>query len=295
LIYFLYLRLEAQAPFYAAGMLVLLSMFRKETRLNWQRTIKFLQAIGETLMELVAMLAAVGFIIGSFSITGLGGSLATEIVNLAGTNIALLLIIGAAASYVLGLGLTATACYIFLAIVLAPGLVNQGMNLIAVHLFILYWGVLSDITPPVALSVFTAAGIAGSPFFKTGIQAMRLAVVIYFIPFFFVLSPSLVLQGSFWETIQGFSTAVLGIILIGGGLEGYVLGLGKVKWPVGLLAIFGGALLAIPSWKTDFLGLGIVLSFMIYKLIARRRSFIRGSLLIPDEDKSTVDQKIQKQ
>ncbi len=271
LIYFLYLRLEAQAAFYATGVLLVLAMWRKETRLDLKRTLQFVQSIGETLVDLVAMLAGVGFIIGSFSITGLGGSLATEIVSLAGDSLAWMLIIGAAASYILGLGLTATACYIFLAIVLAPGLVNQGLNLIAVHLFILYWGVLSDITPPVALSVFTASGIAGSDFFRTGMQAMRLAVVIYFIPFFFVLSPALVFQGSFFEILHVFSTCVLGVILIGGGMEGYLLGLGEVKWPLNVLAIVAGAFLAIPGWKTDLLGFGIIGVFALYKLFVRNR------------------------
>ena len=98
-------------------------------------------------------------------------------------------------SLVLGLGLTTTACYIFLAILVAPALEKLGLNKMAVHMFIFYWGMLSAITPPVAIASFAAAGIAGAPAMKTGWESMWVGSIIYFIPFFFVLNPALVLQG----------------------------------------------------------------------------------------------------
>ena len=99
-------------------------------------------------------------------------------------------------SLILGLGLTTTACYIFLAILVAPALEKLGLNKMAVHMFIFYWGMLSSITPPVAIASFAAAGIAGSPAMKTGWESMWVGSIIYFIPFFFVLNPALVLQGA---------------------------------------------------------------------------------------------------
>ena len=98
-------------------------------------------------------------------------------------------------SLILGLGLTTTACYIFLAILVAPALEKLGLNKMAVHMFIFYWGMLSSITPPVAIASFAAAGIAGSPAMKTGWESMWVGSIIYFIPFLFVLNPALVLQG----------------------------------------------------------------------------------------------------
>lgn len=270
LVYFLYLRLEAQAPFYATGVLLLLAMMRKETRLNLKRSMQFIVSVGKVLAELATILAGVGFLIGSFSITGVGGTFAREVLALAGGNMVLMLIFGAVASYIMGMGMTVTACYIFLAIVLAPGLVSMGFNVLAIHLFVLYWGILSAITPPVAVVSFTAAGVAGASFFKTGFQSMRLAVVIYFIPFFFVFCPALVLQGSLIETIHAFSTAVIGIILLGGGLEGYLVGLGRVKLPLRVLACISGMLLMFPSWETDLLGIALALvTIGTYKVVRR--------------------------
>ena len=101
----------------------------------------------------------------------------------------------AVTSLVLGLGLTTTACYIFLAILIAPALEKLGLNKMAVHMFIFYWGMLSAITPPVAIASFAAAGIAGAPPMRTGWESMWVGSIIYFIPFFFVLNPALVLQG----------------------------------------------------------------------------------------------------
>ena len=101
-------------------------------------------------------------------------------------------------SLILGLGLTTTACYIFLAILIAPALEKAGLNKMAVHMFIFYWGMLSSITPPVAIASFAAAGIAGSPAMKTGWESMWVGSIIYFIPFFFVMNPALVLQGNYF-------------------------------------------------------------------------------------------------
>ena len=127
--------------------------------------------------------------------TGVVSSLANDLLRIAGDNAFLLLGMCAFTSLVLGLGLTTTACYIFLAILVAPALEKLGLNRMAVHMFIFYWGMLSSITPPVAIASFAAAGIAGSPAMKTGWESMWVGSIIYFIPFFFVLNPALVLQG----------------------------------------------------------------------------------------------------
>ena len=128
--------------------------------------------------------------------TGVVSSLANDLLRIAGNNALLLLVMCAITSLVLGLGLTTTACYIFLAILVAPALEKLGLNKMAVHMFIFYWGMLSSITPPVAIASFAAAGIAGAPAMKTGWESMWVGSIIYFIPFFFVLNPALVLQGA---------------------------------------------------------------------------------------------------
>jgi TRAP-type uncharacterized transport system fused permease subunit len=156
-------------------------------------------------------------------------------------------------SLVLGLGLTTTACYIFLAILVGPALEKVGLNKLAVHMFVFYWGMLSSITPPVAIASFAAAGIAGSPPMQTGWESMRVGSIIYFIPFFFVLNPAFVLQGPLSETFVLTTTCALGIVFICGGIQGYQVWSGDLRrtgafeWPLRILLIAGGMVLAAPG------------------------------------------------
>ena len=156
--------------------------------------VDLMYAVGKLLIELVVVLAGVGLIVGSLSLTGLSGTLVNDLLSLAGDDIGLLLFMGAATSFVLGIGMTVTAAYIFLAVVLAPALVSQNLDPLSVHLFILYWAMLSYITPPVALGAHAAASIAESNPLKTGFAAMRMGSVIYIIPFIFVLDAAFILQ-----------------------------------------------------------------------------------------------------
>ncbi|MGP1677747.1 MAG: TRAP transporter permease, partial [Burkholderiales bacterium] len=156
----LVLQQEAIAPFYATALLLVINQFSRRYRLDWKKLGLLVEGICGALGELSALLAGVGLIIGSLSVTGLAGTLANDLVYLAGNNIYVLLVMGAITSFIFGMGMTITACYIFLAIVLAPPLVAAGFDPVAVHLFMLYWGMVSFITPPVALAAFVAAGIA---------------------------------------------------------------------------------------------------------------------------------------
>ena len=205
--------------------------------------------------ELVAILAPLGFIMGSLAITGVAHSFAREIVWLAGDNLVFLLMLGAVASGILGMGMPITACYIILAIILAPAIVQIGILPLAAHLYVLYWGLISYITPPVAVAAFIGAGIAGSPPMKTGFTAMRLGAILYFIPFFFVLDPSLILAGTASQFAIAFSTCVLGAIFIGSGLEGYLLRVGNVPMVARPFIVISGVLLGLPWWQTDTVGI----------------------------------------
>ena len=165
----LYFKRESHAPFYATALLLVLNqLFSKDTRWTLSTISKFLEVNGRTFVELVGILAGCGLLIGAFSMTGVVSSLANDLLRIAGDNAFLLLGMCAFTSLILGLGLTTTACYIFLAILVAPALEKLGLNRMAVHMFIFYWGMLSSITPPVAIASFAAAGIAGSPAMKTG-------------------------------------------------------------------------------------------------------------------------------
>jgi len=253
---------EAQAPWYTTALLLIMTLFRKETRLNWSRILDLVEGAGKFLGEVTAILAACGLIIGAMSITGVAHSFSHEIISFAGDNVALLLILGAISSFILGMGMTITACYIFLAIVMAPALIEAGYYPLAVHLFIMYWGVASFITPPVALGSFAAASVAGADPMKTGFASMRLGAAKYLLPFFFVLNPALILEGGVWEIIGAITTCTIGMSLIGSAMEGYLLGVGKIpKWTRPILFI-NGLMLGYPEYLTDIVGL-ILAALMI--------------------------------
>jgi TRAP transporter 4TM/12TM fusion protein len=267
LIYFLFaLRVESQAPFYAIAILIGAAMMRKETRFSAGSFIQFIESTGKFLCELVAILAGVGMIMGALSLTGVASSFARELVSFSGGNMIFMLLLGALASFILGMGMTITACYVFLALVLAPGLIQLGLNELAVHLFVMYWGMISFITPPVALAAFPAGTIAQTSPIKVGITASRLGGVIYLLPFIFVFNPALILQAGLGEVLQAVASAALGVILIGSSFEGYLVFVGSLPWPFRIAFFLAGVTLCVPEWKTDLLGIGIGL---VALLIAR--------------------------
>jgi TRAP transporter 4TM/12TM fusion protein len=238
---------EAMAPYVATGVLLLTNQFSREHRWRAADVVDFLYASGRLLAELAAVLAGVGLIVGALSLTGLSGTLVNDLLFLAGDSVWLLLLMGALTSFVLGIGMTVTAAYIFLAIVLAPALIQGGLNPMAVHLFILYWAMLSFITPPVALGAYAAASIAQADPLRTGLAAMRLGSVIYFIPFMFVVNPALLLDAAPVAIVLSLLEAVVGIWLLVCGIQSYVPWLG-VRWGAGsrVLLVAGGLLVALP-------------------------------------------------
>ena len=249
----LVMKRESHAPFWATLLLLALNQLFNSEKWNWQTLQKFLEVNGRTFVELAGILAGCGLLIGAFSVTGVISSLANDLLLMAGNNVLLLLAMTAVTSLVLGLGLTTTACYIFLAILVGPALEKAGLNKMAVHMFIFYWGMLSAITPPVAIASFAAAGIAGSPPMKTGWESMRVGSIIYFLPFFFVMNPALVLQGSWVEAIYLTLAAGVGIVFICGGIQGYQLLIGDLRrtgamqWPLRIALMLGGIVLATPG------------------------------------------------
>jgi TRAP-type uncharacterized transport system fused permease subunit len=179
--------------------------------------------------------------------------------------------------------MTVTAAYIFLAIVLAPALVALGLDPIAVHLFILYWGMVSFITPPVALGAFAAASLAGASPIRTGLEAMRLGSIIYFLPFFFVLNPALVFHGPPLEVLFEITTALFGTTLIASGLQGYLVKVGSLENdPLSLLTrlllIASGLLLAYPEMTSNGIGLLLLLpTVLIGKFVNRKLALAPAS------------------
>jgi len=249
---------EALAPFYATAILLVINQILPQHRMGWLQFVEFLTAAGRSLAELAALLLGVGFLIGALLMTGLAGTLANDLVYLAGGAPIMLLIMGAITSFIFGLGLTVTACYIFLAIVLAPPLIKAGLDPLAIHMFVLYWGMVSFITPPVALAAFAAAPIAKTSQTRIGIQAMRLGTAIYVIPFCFVLNPALLLKGEPFVVAVSIVFAFIGIAFAASALQGYAIRIGRIPntpagWAVRALLLGSALYLTIPVER--FVGL----------------------------------------
>ncbi|NOX49165.1 MAG: TRAP transporter fused permease subunit [Gammaproteobacteria bacterium] len=244
----IFLQREALAPYYATAALLVLNQFSPKYRLNWPGLYDLLFNIGKLLLELLVILSGVGLIVGALSVTGLSGTLVNDLLSLAGDSLGLLLLMGAMTSFILGIGMTVTAAYIFLAIVLAPALVGQNLSPLSAHLFILYWAMLSYITPPVALGAYAAASIAQANPLQAGLSAMRLGSVIYIIPFIFVLDTSFLLGTDMWMSGLAVFEALVGVWLIVGGLQGYVTGFGLVeKMYLRIVLSLAGLAIALPD------------------------------------------------
>lgn len=251
IIMLLYMQREAQAPYYATAVLILINQFYKQHRWDWAGFINFIKGVGLLFAELLALLAGVGLIIGALTTTGKVGEIAYVLTQFADGNTLLLLVMAAFTSFVLGIGMTITAAYLFLAVTVAPALTDGGLDKLAVHLFLMYWGMISFITPPVAIGAFAAATVAKADPMRTGFEAMRLGSIIYFVPFFFVLNPALIGRGDASEIAIVLATTVAGIVLISTGLQGYLYYIGKLDGIIGMigriLLVVGGIILALPG------------------------------------------------
>lgn len=268
LIYILFvLRREAQAPFYATVPLLFLTMLRKETRLDFRGFLAFLERTGRVLGEITGILSSIGLLIGSFLLTGTAQTLSSDLIDLAGGNPYLLVGVGAIASFILGMGLTITACYLLLAVLLAPALVQMGFDPLAVHIFLVYCGMLSFITPPVAIGAYAAAALAGAKPMITAFQAVRLGAVKYLIPFFVVFEPALILHGSVLEILTAIGTGAIGVIFLASGIEGYLIGVGRLGIFNRSLSLVGGFLIFMPERVTNFIGAGLVAILFVERLV----------------------------
>lgn len=241
----------------AIAMTILLGMFRKETRLSPRDFAVALEKGGRSVLSVAAACAGAGIIVGCVTLTGVGLKVANGIVMLSGGNLLLILIFTMVASILLGMGLPTTPKYIILAIMAVPAMVQQNVPVLAAHLFVLYFGILADVTPPVALAAYASAGIANSDPVKTGIKAFLLSLAGFIVPYLFIYHPSLVLiDSNIINTAVIFSTTMLGIVGLGAVATGYFYkDLSFVEKMVFLIASF---CLIYPGIITDIAG-GILL------------------------------------
>ncbi|HBM40373.1 MAG TPA: C4-dicarboxylate ABC transporter permease, partial [Sulfitobacter sp.] len=226
----LYMRWEYYAPWYASALMIALSFLQRETMMTPARIFETLRQVGTLVTQTAAIILPIAFVVSALTITGVTGSMTSGLVALGGDNVYLVIALGVLACFIMGMAGLAIVAYIFLAVTLAPAIIEiGGLNTVAVHFFIVYYAMLSVITPPVGAAAFLAATIAGAKPMLTSFTAMRLGVVIYFVPLFFLFQPALVLQGDLTPLIYVLPSIIIGITLLSGGLEGYLLGVGMVR------------------------------------------------------------------
>jgi len=246
-----------RAALFAIISAVAVSFIRKDTRMKLKEIILGLDEGARSALPVVLACASAGIIVGVVTLTGLGVKFSTGILVLSGGNIYLAMFFTMIASIILGMGMPTTANYIVQATIAAPVLVELGVPVIAAHLFVFYFGIVADITPPVALAAFAGSGIAGSNPFKTGVEASKLAFSAYLVPYIFATNPELVLvDTTAVNVITALVTALIGMYAIGGGVSGYLQCKAKVWERILLMA--GGILLVDPSMTTNLIGLAIV-------------------------------------
>lgn len=260
----------------ATASALVLSLIRRDTRPTLRRFFSILEATGGAMLDLGAIGATVGLIIGAISLSGVGFTFSFLLVGLGQDNLILLLVLTALTSMILGMGLPTGAVYILLAVLVGSAMEKLGILPIAAHLFFFYFGMLSMITPPVCLATFAAAAIAGSDPLKTGIEAMRLGIIAYIVPFIFVFSPALLLQASPLTVVLGVVTAIAGAVLLGIAFIGFLFR--RIAWGSRLLLAVGAVALLIPpggaitlSWPINIAGLGISAALIAWEWLHRKK------------------------
>lgn len=249
---------------------IVVSFFDKETRFT---PVKFLETVENGSKNAIGVTVAcgmAGIVIGVISYTGLATTLFNVIVPIARQNVFLALFLTMIACIICGMGVPTTANYILMATITAPIVVEMGIPVLAAHMFVFFFGIVADITPPVALAAYAGSAIAHSNPLKTGVQATKLAIAAFIIPYVFALSPEILwIDTDAFEVVRIVITSVIGMVGISAGLEGYFLLTAKV-WER-LIFVAAGILLVIPSLATDIIGLVLIVVGIVLQLIRKPR------------------------
>jgi TRAP transporter 4TM/12TM fusion protein len=215
--------------------------------------------------------ALAGVIVGVVTRTGLGLKLASALVDIANKRLLLTMFFTMITSLILGMGVPTTANYIITSTIAAPALLMLGVAALPAHLFVFYFGIIADLTPPVALAAYAGAAIARANPFKTGLIATRLAVGAFILPYIFVASPQLLLIGATpLGIVQASLTALVGMTAIGAGLSGFLVM--RLHWIERILLVVSGLLLVDPGLVTDIIGVVVLAGVAGFQVLRRSRT-----------------------
>jgi TRAP transporter 4TM/12TM fusion protein len=264
-------------PLYAALMglvsCIIAGAVKKATRMSPREVADGFELGARNSVGVALACASAGIIIGAITLTGLGLKLGNGLVELAGGNLLLTLIFTMITSLILGMGVPTTANYIITSTIAAPALIQLGVHPMAAHMFVFYFGIVADITPPVALAAYAGAGIAKANAFWTGVTSTKLAIGAFLTPYIFVYNTSMLWIDTTWYAmLQTLVTSCTGMTAIGAAMIGYFVA--PMNWIERILFVIGGLLLVDPGTITDIMGLGLLALCVAYQYKKKRAGIV---------------------
>ena len=258
---------------YAAAVAILativVGLFNKENRITPKRIFEALAAGGQGVITVAVACGVAGIIAGTITMTGLASMLINGIITLANGKVIIALFLTMICCIILGMGVPTTANYCIMAATCAPILTQMGVPAIAAHFFVFYFGIVADLTPPVALAAYAGAAIAQANPMKTALTSTKLAIGAFIVPYIFALNPAMLfVDTSVWEVILICITSVVGMFGVSSALEGYILT--NMKWFERIIGGIGGLLLIYPGILTDIIGLALVGAVVLIQLISKK-------------------------
>jgi TRAP transporter 4TM/12TM fusion protein len=260
-----------RAALWAIALTIAASMLRSSTRISWRDIIQGLEDGARSALGVIIACATAGIIIGVVTKTGLGLKLGSVLIDMANGLLLPTLFFTMITSIVLGMGVPTTANYVITSTIAAPTIIQLGVPVIAAHMFTFYFGIIADVTPPVALAAFAGSGIAGSDPMKTGINASKLAIAAFLIPYIFVLSPALLMVDTTLPAVLLIIlTSVTGMLGVAASVSGFFLV--PTGWVERILLFIGGLLMIDPNLQTDLIGVALLLSALLVQVYRRRKA-----------------------
>ena len=239
-------------------------------RMGLRAILKAFELAGIMSIQIIAVCACAGIIVGVISLTGVGARFSAVLLDLAGVSQLLALFFAMCIAILLGMGMPTTAAYAVAASVVAPGLVQLGIPQLTAHFFVFYFAVLSAITPPVALASYAAAGISGANPMETSVSSFKIGISAFIVPYMFFYNSAILMDGTWLEVIRAGVTATIGVFLLSAGVQGWFLG-GRSVWFLRLALIFAALFMIEGGLVTDLIGIGIAAgTYLVQKVLQPR-------------------------
>ena len=233
-------------------------------RMGFPSILRAFELAGIMSIQIIMVCACAGIIVGVISLTGVGARFSNVLLGLAGFSQLLALFFAMCISILLGMGMPTTAAYAVAASVVAPGLINLGIDQLTAHFFVFYFAVVSAITPPVALASYAAAGISGANPMETSVASFKIGIAAFIVPFMFFYNSALLLEGSVLEILRASATAIIGVALLSAAVQGWFLG-GRAAWFLRLALVIAALLMIEGGLLTDIAGIALALIAWLFQ------------------------------